>query len=386
LRELIKNIFIIAGESSGDMHAASLIRELKYLYPGILFRGIGGPQMQKENVDILYEIKDVNFIGFSSVIRNLRKIKSILNHCENIIKDLNPDAVILIDYPGFNLRLIKNIRKFYKGKIIYYISPQFWAWHKRRVRLIKKYVDLMIVVFPFEIDFYKQEDIQAEFVGHPLVKSIDNFLKENKKIQSNRTQISILPGSRKDEIERMLPILVEAGTKFKEEFDCEINILCSTNYDISYYQKFIESNNFNLVYDKNHSNLNYQTILYSDLVITKSGTSTIECALLGTPFCVVYKAGKINYFIGKRLVKVKNIAMVNILLNKEAVKEFVQDGMSINNIFNEGKKILINKSYREEMMNNLKELRTILTEKDASLNAARVIMNLLTKTKTNDDE
>ena len=378
--ELIKNIFIIAGESSGDMHAASLVRELKYLYPGILFRGIGGPQMQKENVDILYEIKDVNFIGFSSVIRNLRKIKSILNHCGNIIKDLNPDAVILIDYPGFNLRLIINIRKFYRGKIIYYISPQFWAWHKKRVSIIKKYVDLMIVVFPFEIDFYKQEDIQAEFVGHPLVKSIDNFLNENKDIKSNRTQISILPGSRKDEIERMLPILSAAGAKFKEEFDCEINILCTTNYDKSYYQKLIKSNNFNLIYDTDDSDLNYKTIRNSHLVITKSGTSTVECALLGIPFCVVYKAGKINYFIGKRLIKVKNIAMVNILLNKEVVREFIQDGMSIENIFNEGKKILTNKSYREEMINNLKELRTILTDNDASLNAARVIMNVLIKT------
>jgi lipid-A-disaccharide synthase len=191
------NIFIIAGESSGDMHSASLIREIKKLNPQTLFTGIGGTEMEKENVKLLIRMNDINFMGFSAVVLNLKTIKAALNKCEEFIKSSNPEIVILVDYPGFNLKLISSIRKFYKGKIIYYISPQLWAWHKSRVKIIKKYVDLMIVVFPFEVDFYEKEEVQAEFVGHPLVKRMETFLKNNPKQSSDKIHISILPGSRK---------------------------------------------------------------------------------------------------------------------------------------------------------------------------------------------
>ncbi|MDQ3021740.1 MAG: lipid-A-disaccharide synthase [Bacteroidota bacterium] len=377
MSETLKNIFIIAGESSGDMHAASLIREIKFINPGISFSGIGGPGMRKENTRLFYDIKEVNFMGFSSVVRNIKKINSILNCCISEIQKINPEAVILVDYPGFNLRLAKEIRKFYKGKIIYYISPQLWAWHKSRVKIIRKYIDLMLVVFPFEVEFYKKEGVKALYTGHPLVRTIDNFLSETKKIKSDKIQISILPGSRKDEIERMLPVLIKAADVFQKKFSCDINVICSTNFEESYYKNFTEGKNFNLIYDRNNSNLNYTAILNSDLVITKSGTSTMECALIGTPFCVVYKAGKVNYLIGKKLVKVEHIAMVNILLNKKAVKEFLQDAMTPENIFTEGSKILLDKEYTGAIKNNFKYLREILTDKDASKNAAQLIVDFL---------
>ena len=230
-----KKIFVFAGESSGDMHAASLIRELKNLIPEISITGIGGPEMLKENADLLYDLKQVNFIGFSSVIRNIKKIKSILNKCISEIKKNNPDAVILVDYPGFNLKLIKEIRKFYTGKIIYYISPQLWAWHKSRVKIIQKFVDLMLVVFPFEVEFYEKENVKAVFVGHPLIKRVDKFLDSNVKQVSDHTVISILPGSRKDEIERMLPVLVQTASLLKKEFDAEINFICSSNFHKNFY-------------------------------------------------------------------------------------------------------------------------------------------------------
>lgn len=373
----IKNIFIVSGEASGDMHASSLIKELKKLNANIAFEGIGGPESEKAGTELLYGIKDVNFIGFSSVILNIKKIKSILRECEEKIRSVMPDAVILVDYPGFNLKLISNIRKFYDGKIIYYISPQLWAWHKSRIKIIKKYVDLMIVVFPFEVDFYDREGVKAEFVGHPLVKKIDDFLKRNRKTDSDKIRISILPGSRKDEIDRMLPVLLETGNKFLEEFDCEINILCSPNFKESYYRGLLKDYSFNLIYDRNNSEMNYKTILNSDLVITKSGTSTIECALIGTPFCVVYKTGKINYSIGKRLIRIDNIAMVNILSGKKIVKEFLQEEVNPGNLFKEGKDILTRKEYRENMISDFRNLRRILTEKDASANAAKLISNLL---------
>lgn len=359
------------------MHAASLIKEIKTLKPDISFSGIGGPRMLLENVDLLYDISQVNFIGFSSVIRNIKKIKSILDNCISKVKKTDPLAVILVDYPGFNLKLITGIRKFYKGKIIYYISPQLWAWHKSRIRIIKKYVDLMIVVFPFEVDFYEKEDIKAEYAGHPLVKRIDSFLSGNKKSVSDKIIISILPGSRKDEIDRMLPVLVKTADLFDKDFDCCINFICSTNFDISYYKKLIKNTKYNIVHDKEDSDLNYKTILNSDLVITKSGTSTMECALIGTPFCVVYKTGELNYSIGKRLVKVDHIAMVNILLGKRAVKEFLQNEMTPDKIFEEGKKILTDKIYTDGMKKDFSLLRNILSDKDASANAAGIIVKFI---------
>lgn len=371
------NIFIIAGETSGDMHAASLIREIKNLNPQTLFTGIGGTEMEKENVKLLIRMNDINFMGFSAVVLNLKTIKAALNKCEEFIKSSNPEIVILVDYPGFNLKLISSIRKFYKGKIIYYISPQLWAWHKSRVKIIKKHVDLMIVVFPFEVDFYEKEEVQAEFVGHPLVKRMETFLKNNPKESSDKIQISILPGSRKDEIDRMLPVLCETGKKFKENYDCEVNILCSPNFSESYYKKFVKNYDFNLIYDKGNSGLNYKTILNSDFVITKSGTSTIECALIGTPFCVVYKAGRLNYEIGKRLIRIDNIAMVNILSEKKIVKEFLQNDVIPEEIFKEGKLILSDEKYRNEMLDNFSKLRKILTESDASVNAAKLISKYL---------
>lgn len=377
MSDKLKNIFIIAGESSGEMHAASLIKEIKLLSQDYSFYGIGGPEMKKEGVHLFYEISEVNFFGFSTVLRNIKKIKSIFNKSISRLKELNPPFVILVDYPGFNLKFATAIRKFYKGKIIYYISPQLWAWHKSRVKIIKQSIDMMIVVFPFEVDFYKKENINVLYGGHPLVKRINDFLQHNFKGRFEKFQIGILPGSRKDEIERMLPILVEAGESFKNEFPCEINIICSPNYSETFYEKYTNGKDVNLIYDKNDYYLNYKAILNSDLIITKSGTSTMECALIGTPFCVVYKTGKINYVIGKSLINVKSIAMVNILSGKEIVKEFIQDQMTVDNILTEGKRILFDNTYTEEMKKHFIELKTILTDEDASANAAKAILNFV---------
>lgn len=359
------------------MHSASLIKEIKSVIPEVSFAGIGGPEMKKENVSLLYDISQVNFMGFSSVLKNIKKIKAILAHCISEIKKANPDLIILVDYPGFNLRLAEQVRKFYKGKIFFYISPQLWAWHKSRVKIIQKFIDLMIVVFPFEVDFYKKENVKAIYAGHPLIKKIDDFLKANKKVKSDKLQISLLPGSRKDEISRMLPVMMKAAARFADEFDCEINILCSTNFEKSFYEKFMKGKKFNLIYDDEDSNLNYRTILNSDLAVTKSGTSTVECALIGTPFCVIYKAGIVNYAIGRLLVNVKHIAMVNILLDKTAVREFLQNKVTAENIFEEGKKILTDKVYRSRIENDFKTLRAVLTDKDASKNAAALISDFL---------
>jgi len=377
----LKKIFIVAGESSGDMHAASMMRELKKIFPKSVYKGIGGPDMRRQGLDVMYDMKKVNFIGFSSVIKNLPALKKILNHCVTEIEETSPDAVILVDFPGFNLKLISSIGKSYKGKIIYYISPQLWAWHKSRIKTIKKFVDLMIVVFPFEVEFYSDNGVKAVFAGHPLVERIDDFLKNHKRIRKSEISISMLPGSRRDEIERMLPVMLEAAAMFKKKFDCEISFICSANLPRAFYESLIDEKKFTIVYSEGDDQIYYKTILNSDLAVTKSGTSTMECALLGIPFCVVYKTGKLNYAIGKNLVNVDHIAMVNILLKRRAVKEFLQNDMTADNIFAEGSKILTDKSYSEKMTNSFSELRKILTDNDASSNTAKLIASQILNEK-----
>ena len=374
-----KKIFIIAGESSGDMHAASLINELKNIYSDAVIKGIGGSELSSAGTQLIYNKSEVSYIGFSSVIRNIKKLKKIIDNTGKFILQFDPDVVILIDFPGFNLKIATGIRKKFKGKIVYYISPQLWAWHKSRVKIIRQCIDLMLVVFPFEVDFYKKENVSAKFTGHPLIKKTDKFLNENSKLKSDKLTISFMPGSRKDEIKLMLPVMVKTAELFQQEFDCNINFICSDNFDITYYEKFVIGHNFNLIRSEGNDFANYRTILNSDLVITKSGTSTMECALIGTPFCVVYKTGAFNYAIGKRLIKVDHIAMINILLGKSAVKEFLQEKMQPEEIFLEGKRIINDYEYRNKMLADFKELRKILTDKDASMNAALMISELMNK-------
>lgn len=370
-------IFIIAGESSGDMHAASLLTEMKKSLPGMTAKGIGGQKLKAAGAELIFDKSKVSYIGFSAVIKNIRKLKKIINDTKNFILKFEPDILILVDFPGFNLKIASGIRKSFKGKIVYYISPQLWAWHKSRVRIIRETVDLMIVVFPFEVDFYNKENVKANFAGHPLVKRTDTFLSANKKEESKKLTVSFMPGSRKDEIRIMMPVMRETAELFKKEFDCDINIICSDNFELSFYKPYLKDSKFNLVRSDGDDGLNYKTILNSDLVITKSGTSTMECALIGTPFCVVYKTGAFNYAVGKRLIQVDHIAMINILLGRTAVKEFLQDKMQPQDIFEEGKKILTDKEYRNEMLLSFKELRNVLTEKDASVNAAKMIAELM---------
>lgn len=359
------------------MHASSLIRQLQILFPHLTVKGIGGQFLKAAGTELLFDKSTVNYIGFSAVIRNIKKLKSIINRTSEFILEYEPDVLILVDFPGFNLKIASGIRKNFKGKIVYYISPQLWAWHKSRVKIIQRCIDLMIVVFPFEVDFYRNENVKAEFAGHPLIKRIDSFLSANKKMKNDKAAISFMPGSRKDEIRLILPEMVKTADLFLNEIDCNINIICSDNFDISYYKPFIKNRKFNLVISEGNDDINYKTILNSDLVITKSGTSTMECALIGTPFCVVYKTGALNYAIGKRLIKVDHIAMINILLKRSAVKEFLQEKMEPVKIFEEGRKILADREYRLKLLEDFKELRRVLTDKDSAENAALMISELM---------
>lgn len=371
-----KKIFVVAGEASGDFHSANLVKEIKLLRSDVVFYGIGGSELKLQEVNLIHDYHEINFIGFTKVIKNIKKITRVLNDTVAQIKKIEPDVLILTDFPGFNLKLAEKIKPFFKGKIIYYISPQIWAWHYSRIKKIKLLIDKMLVIFPFEKEMYEKESVASEFVGHPLNNRINEFLSKNDVKANERKIVSLMPGSRKEEIERIFPVFIEASDKISHKFDAVIKVICSENFSLDFYKKFKGTDNFEFVINSSDELL-YKTLSASDLVITKIGTSSMECALLEVPFISGYKAGKMNYLIGKNLVRINSFAMVNILLKRSVVKEFIQNEMTAENIFNEAKRIFSDEKYRDEMKKAFKEMKAILTDENASYNAAKIIANYL---------
>lgn len=372
-----KGIFISAGEQSGDLHGSSLMHELNSL-TSISWFGLGGDLMQKEGLETIAHIKDLASTGILEVMRKYSYFKFLLKQCAETIVERNPAAVILIDYPGFNLRLANKIREKYGGKIIYYISPQIWAWREKRVMDIKKNIDKMLVVFPFEVEFYARYGVEAEYVGHPLVKRISGFLQNNVSPEKNDKAkvITLLPGSRNDEVKHHLPVLLETMKKLQKELEIKVFISKAPAADKKYFRDILPQNDS--AYKIIESN-NYSYIFGSDLVMTKAGTSTMECTLLGTPLLIFYKTYPLNYVILKPLVKIKSIGIVNILTGRNSIKEFIQKDFNSEALYLESMKILTDKTYREKIVNELKEVWNILGRADASSNAAEKIYELALK-------
>jgi lipid-A-disaccharide synthase len=368
-------IFIVAGEASGDDNGAALINSISELNNNISYYGIGGSKFKEKNVEIIYDYSDVNYIGFSNVIKNIKVIKRILNETVEYVKKLNPDIIILIDFPGFNLKFAELVKKFYKGKIIYYISPQIWAWHKSRIKKIKKFVDKMLVIFPFEVEFYKKLNFNVDYVGHPMIKKIDAFLKDNKKTESDGLNICLLPGSRLEEVQRIFPTLAGVAEVIRRKYSAEISLIYPENISQHYYRSVLKGRQCNLVL--NNENNHYKTLFNSDLVLTKFGTTTLELSLLKIPFISVYKAGVFNYTIAKTLASIEYVSMPNILAGKEIVKEFIQSEMTAEKIFAEARKIITENDYRKEMINNFIEMRKIFDEYPVKKPAAEIILDAL---------
>ncbi|MCC6866742.1 MAG: lipid-A-disaccharide synthase [Ignavibacteria bacterium] len=370
--QISRSVFISAGELSGDMHASSLMKEIKIQSPDkqFIFTGLGGAKMISEGLNALYHVKDLATVGFADVGKKYFFFKKALKRSAEYIIKNNPDAVILVDYPGFNLRLAEAIRPFYSKKIIYYISPQLWAWHESRVKNVKKNIDLMMVVFPFEVEFYNKHGVKAEFTGHPLVGRVNEFIQKNPKSNNHTDKkiITVLPGSRKDEVKKHLPVLIKALKLIKSRINAEIYISSAGGMQ-TYFEKFsAELKEYNI----SNENL-YNLILSSDAVLVKAGTATMECTLLGTPYLIFYKTFPLNYYLLKPLVKVNKLGIANLLLKKDAVKEFIQKDFTAQNLADETLKILENTDYRNQIIANLKEVWNILGSKDASKNAAALI-------------
>ncbi len=367
------DIFIVAGESSGDLHSAQLISKLLSLNPDIDIQGIGGSKMKDAGARIYFNYTDVNHIGFVNIAKNYFHLKSRLEATAKHILKISPAILILCDFPGFNLRIAEKIRSRFKGKIIYYITPQIWAWHHSRIEKIRKYIDICFVIFPFEKQLFDKEGVKSHFVGNPVIKQIDDFLLTAVKSDKSIKEISIMPGSRKEEVLRMLPKLLEIGKILIDKYKYKVNLICSDNIPFDLYKQLMGTSKINIILPDESSNLN--TIYNSDFVITKFGTSNLECALLNIPFTAVYKASFLNYIIAKLLIRIKYVSLVNIVMNKEVVREFIQKDFTVENIIFELQRTLRNDEYRNNMLSEFANLRNLLTCSED--NIAELILNEL---------
>jgi len=359
--------YIIAGEASGDLHGSNLIKELKKIDNAADFRAWGGDKMQALGITLVKHHKDLAFMGFVEVIKNLPTIIKNLKFCKEDILNYSPDALVLIDYPGFNLRLVKWAKE--NGlKVIFYISPQVWAWKESRVSLIKNYVDKMIVILPFEKEFYKKHNVDVEYVGHPLVKVVEDYKQEilNDKLQE-KDVIALLPGSRKQEIKRKLPVMLETSKHFPS-----YNFIVAKAPGITneFYDSFLSQyKNVSAVADQT-----YSILIRSKAALVTSGTATLETALFEVPEIVCYKAGKLSYQIAKRLIKLKFISLVNLIMNKEVVKELIQNDLTVENIKHELHELLTNDNRQQQIKNDYRDLKNLLSQGgNASANAAKII-------------
>ena len=371
--------YLIAGEASGDLHGSNLVKALRQKDTEAICHGWGGDLMRKSGVQVTKHYRDLAFMGFYEVVKNIGTIRKNFKACKEDILGFQPDVVILIDYPGFNLRMAKWIKA--QGiKIVYYISPQIWAWHTSRVHDIKKLVDRMLVILPFEKSFYQQYNYEVDFVGHPLLDHLKNlppvpdFRKQHH--LDDRPIIALLPGSRKQEIKKMLSGMLAIVSDFK---DYQFIIAGAPSIPIRYYQELISDHNFGKGFSpKIIANETYQLLANSHAALVTSGTATLETALFDVPQVVCYTGNPLSYQLARRLIKIQYISLVNLVLNKPLVTELIQAEFNKKKITNELNNILT-KNHREKMLSGYADLKITLGNEGASERAAIKIIELIKK-------
>lgn len=382
--------YIIAGEASGDLHGSNLIKELRKQDTQADFRCWGGDLMQAAGGHIVRHYKDLAFMGFVEVLTNLRTIFRNLDFCKQDILEYRPDALILIDYPGFNLRIAKwaHAQRATSAqnssapgsqaallKIIYYISPQVWAWKENRVKHIRETVDKMLVILPFEKEFYRKWNYAVEYVGHPLVEVIDGYQAPAGAIPTfEKPIVALLPGSRKQEILKKLPVMLEVSKAFP---GYQFVVAQAPGQDQSFYKEVLAPYPDVAAV----SNQTYPLLQRAHAACVTSGTATLETALFGVPEVVCYKGSSISYHIARRLIKVKYISLVNLIMDKPVVKELIQDDLTAANLHRELEAILDNPDRRRQLAHDYQALKTLLSQGGhASANAARSIVAYLRNT------
>src|SRR3990170_2725049 len=377
---------MIAGEASGDIYGAELARHLLKIIPGLKITGIGGSRMRSAGVDILCDMSDISVVGFSEILPRLRAIKNAFNVVSKLIRSGGTDLVVLIDYPGFNIRLAGAAKK--AGvPAVYYISPQVWAWRKGRIRLLAGRIRKMIVILPFEEELYKKEGINCSFLGHPLVDEAlsTRSVKDSIRLyglNENKIVLGILPGSRTGEVRTLLPLFLNSARIISDgNPDIQVIIAAAESLDFNEVEgivnKWKESDNnrsLDIRLIKGDAN---DVINVSNVIIAASGTITLQAAIFGKPMVIVYKMSLLTYAVARLLVKVKHIGLVNILAGRRIVPELVQFDATPENIADEAKRFLYDTQYYEQTKKELNAVRLALGPPGASERVAREIAGML---------
>ncbi len=372
---MLRRVMMIAGEASGDLHGSGVVRELKRLHPDIDLYGIGGDKMRREGLELVYHANELSFMGFAEVLKHLPLIRSVEKTLAQLLKFRKPDVVVLIDYPGFNLRFAR-VAKQAGVKVLYYISPQIWAWRKSRVKKMRGIVDKMLVVFPFEVPLYEKERIDVEFVGHPLLEELEVHLDRESfckrySIDPTKRLLALLPGSRKQEIENIFPVMSATAWKVAQGQDLEIAVGVAPTLEEKYFRTLYDVRDFHLV-----KGATYELMKHAHVAIVTSGTATLETACFETPMIVVYKTSWLTYVIGRMLVRVKNIGLVNIVAGQQIVPEYIQHRATTKNLVKEVQRLLSTNGSIASMKAKLAEVKNQLGTIGASRRVAERILEM----------
>jgi len=377
---------IIAGEASGDLHAAEVLRELKRLDPSIETFGIGGDLLAREGMRLVHHAREMGIVGFFNVLRHLRMFRRIFDETANEIAREKPDAVLLVDYPGFNLRMARRCKEL-GIRVVYYISPQLWAWKQGRVKQVAKYVDRMIVIFPFEETFYREHGIEAVYVGHPLIEEIGHIGRPGAGSRESgvvagaassptpdprpptpAVRIALLPGSRKAEVASLLPAMLDAVEILARERSVDAYVVQAPTIPRELLDEYVVGRNVRVV-----AHNNGEAVAAADVALSSSGTATLECAVLGTPVIVMYRLSFANYWLGRMVVTIPHFALINIVAGKKIVPELIQGAVNGQTIADETRRLLEPANYAA-VVEELAAVRSKLGDAGASRRAAEVIM------------
>jgi lipid-A-disaccharide synthase len=371
-------ILVVAGENSGDKHGAALIHQFKTKNPSASFFGIGGDQMKAEGVELLYSVKDLSVMGAFELISHLPRLKKIFTRIKKAVKKRHPAVAILIDSPDFNLRLAKVLKK-QSTPVLYYISPTVWAWRKGRLKTIQKYVNQMMLIFPFEEELYRENGVEAVYVGHPLLERMDISLSKDEflnkhNLSPEETRICLMPGSRSSEIKYHMPILIETIEKLSQEISAEYVLLLAESVEERVIEEHIRKSPQQMRILKEDR---YECMAYCDLILTSCGTANLEAALVETPFIAFYRISPLTYKLGLPFIKTRTYSIVNILADEDIVPELIQKQFSPEMLSAEVLRILNSDKVRTEMIDHFKRVKSILGTKKASENASSELEKLI---------
>ncbi len=365
-------ILIVAGEASSELHAANLVKEIQALLPSVDFFGLGGKRMQSQGVELYANIVDLAVVGFVEVLKNIKRFRAIFNQLLREIDRLNPNLAILVDYPGFNLRLAAELTQ-RNIPVVYYISPQIWAWGRSRINIIKKFVKYMIVIFKFEEELYKNEGVPVSFVGHPFLDIVK--AESPLEIPSNKITIALLPGSRQTEVRRLLPLMLESAKIIQKKIpNTQFLILRSSTVKEELFNQIVANYNIpvHIFTDKT-----YEGIKSSDFALVASGSATLETAILEKPFVIIYKISWFSWFFLKAVIQVPYIGLVNIVAGRKIIEEFIQHQAQPKRIASYIIKTLNDPQRTTSLRNELSQIKSLLGNKGASKRAAEIIVDLL---------